>query len=161
MGVVLDTFVPRFRRAGRSGYPDLEAAVSLTAAVADVFSRGEYLLDVFAAGPDLHVFRTGRHTTPIDTVLEILACVPSCRESPFDRLTAGLANEFPHISAVVCVFLDWDGARERLVHAALEAGCRVKVVVIQRGPPVMSRDRPDVDFIHFTPDQIEAGIGSL
>jgi uncharacterized protein (DUF58 family) len=161
MGVVLDTFVPRFRRAGRSGYPDLEAAVSLTAAVADVFSRGEYLLDVFAAGPDLHVFRTGRHTTPIDTVLEILACVPTCRESPFDRLTAALANEFPHISAVVCLFLDWDDARERLVRAALEAGCRVKVVVIQRAPLAMSLDRPDVDFIHLTPEQIEAGIGVL
>ena len=34
-------------------YPDLEAAVSLTAAIADAMNRGEALIDIFAAGPQL------------------------------------------------------------------------------------------------------------
>lgn len=171
LGLVMDTFLPQ-HWSGLDQLPvewwrrrrerELEAAVSLTASVADVFSRGEYLLDVFAAGPELHVFRTGRSTTPIDAVLEILADVPPCRQNPFDRLTAALATELPHISAVVCIFLDWDDARRRLVQAALDNGCRVKVIVIQRRfVPLLELDRAGVEVLRFTAEQIETGIGEL
>lgn len=176
LGLVLDTFLPRdwrspkwlpadwLRRTGLRprGERELEAAVSLTASVTDIFSRGEYLLDVFAAGSELHVFRTGRNTTPIDAVLEILAGVPPCRSNPFERLTAALATELPHISALVCIFLDWDESRQRLVQAALDNGCRVKVVVIQRRPaPLPELDRAGVEVLRFTAKQIETGIGEL
>lgn len=120
------------------------------------------MLDVFAAGPELHVFRTGRRTTPIDAVLEILADVPACKESPFDQMTAALSTEFPQISAIVCIFLDWDDSRQRLVQAALDNGCRVKVVLIQsRATPLMELDRAGVEVLRFTPEQIEAGVGEL
>ena len=171
LGLVLDTLLPRDRRSlkwlpverlQRRNERPLEAAVSLTAAVADVFSRGEFVLDVFAAGPELHVFRTGRSTTPIEAVLEILADVPACRENPFDRMTAALVTEFPQLSALVCIFLDWDESRQRLVQAALDHGCRVKVVVIQRrSQPLPELDRAGVEVLRFTPEQIEAGIGEL
>ena len=171
LGLVLDTLLPRDRRSlkwlpverlQRRNERPLEAAVSLTAAVADVFSRGEFVLDVFAAGPELHVFRTGRSTTPIEAVLEILADVPACRENPFDRMTAALVTEFPQLSALVCIFLDWDESRQRLVQAALDHGCRVKVVVIQRSSqPLPELDRAGVEVLRFTPEQIEAGIGEL
>ena len=167
----MDTFVPRdllslnwlphdwLRRRSERG---LEAAISLTASVADVFSRGEYLLDVFAAGPELHVFRTGRGTTPIEAVLEILADVPPCRVNPFDQMTAALATELPQISAIVCIFLDWDESRQRLVQAALDHGCRVKVVVIQRHfQPMPELDQVGVEVLRFTAEQIETGIGEL
>ena len=134
----------------------------MTASVADVFSRGEYVLDVFAAGPELHVFRTGRSTTSIEAVLEILADVPPCRENPFDRMTAALATELPQISAIVCIFLDWDEPRQRLVQAALDTGCRVKVIVIQRRfQPLLELDRAGVEVLQFTTEQIETGIGEL
>ncbi|MFH1731605.1 MAG: DUF58 domain-containing protein, partial [Planctomycetota bacterium] len=55
VALVVDTFVAPGRRKGRAGFPELEAAVSLTAAVADALSRGEYIVDVFAAGPELYV----------------------------------------------------------------------------------------------------------
>lgn len=171
LGLVLDTFLPRrwsswrelynnglLRRAER----DLEAAISLTAAVAELFSRGEYLLDVFAAGPELHIFRTGRGTTPIESVLEILAEVPPCRQNPFEKLTSTLDSEFDSISALVCIFLNWDESRERLVRAAIDHGCRVKVVVIGRpadAVPVLQS--AGCEFLHLTAAQIDAGIGEL
>lgn len=171
LGLVLDTFVPRDWRSlhwlphewlRRRNERSLEAAVSLTASVADVFSRGEYVLDVFAAGPELHVFRTGRSTTPIEAVLEILADVPACRENSLDQMTAALSTELPQISAIVCIFLDWDQARQRLVQAALDNGCRVKVVVIQRRfQPLPELDRTGVEVLRFTVEQIETGIGEL
>jgi uncharacterized protein (DUF58 family) len=176
LGLVLDTYLPGDWRARnwrpsqtwrrdwlrRRGERELEAAISLTASVADVFSRGEYLLDVFAAGPELHIFRTGRQTTPIDAVLEILAAVPACHTIPFPHLTAALAQELPNISALVCVFLGWDDSRQRLVQAALDSGCRVKVVVIQhRAAALPMLDRAGVELLQFTPEQIEVGIGEL
>ena len=176
LGLVLDTFLPRdwlslnwlpadWRRhpwLRRQGERELEAAVSLTASVAEVFARGEYLLDVFAAGSELHIFRTGRSTTPIDAVLDILAEVPPCRSNPFAMLTAALATELPHISALVCVFLCWDESRQRLVQAALDNGCRVKVIVIQRrNAPLPQLDRAGVQVLCFTAEQIETGIGEL
>ncbi len=176
LGLVLDTFLPRdwlslkwlpadWRSPAwlrRRGERELEAAVSLTASIADVFSRGEYLLDVFAAGSELHIFRTGRSTTPIEAVLEILASVPSCRENPFQQLTAALATELPHISALVCVFVGWDESRQRLVQTALDNGCRVKVIVIQRqSEPLPQLDRAGAEMLCFTAEQIENGIGQL
>ncbi len=162
VGLVLDTFLTRTLWTRRRVERLLDAAVGLTASIADVFARGEYLLDVFAAGPDLHIFRTGRNTTSIDAVLEILASVPLSRSNPFDRMTAALATEFPQVSAVVCVFLDWDEPRQRLVQAALESGCRVKVIVIQppkKKLPMISLS--DVDVVYFTPEQIENGLSEL
>jgi uncharacterized protein (DUF58 family) len=171
LGLVLDTFLPRdwlswrwlyhdglLRRAER----DLEAAVGLTAAVTELFSRGEYLLDVFAAGPQLHIFRTGRGTTPIESVLEILAEVPPCRQNPFEKLTSTLDREFDGISALVCVFLNWDESRERLVRAAMDHGCRVKVIVIgRRADSVPDLESVGCEVLHLTAAQIDAGIGEL
>ena len=162
LGLIVDTFVPRRRFPWRRDDRALEAAVSLTASVADVFSRGEHLLDVFAAGPELHVFRTGRNTTPIGTVLEILASVPACHENPFDRIEAALSSELPHISSIVCIFLTWDESRRRLVQAALDHGCTVKVILIQQaGASSFPLSLPETEVIQLTPGQIEVGIGEL
>jgi len=162
LGLVLDTFVPRRWLPWRRDVRSLEAAISLTASVADVFSRGEHLLDVFAAGPDLHVFRTGRNTTPISAVLEILANVPACHENPFDRIGAGFAAELPHISSIVCIFLTWDESRRQLVQAALDHGCVVKVILINElEGNSLPLALPETEVIQLTPAQIEAGIGEL
>jgi uncharacterized protein (DUF58 family) len=133
IALVLDTFTGKTTPPSPAGFPDFEAAVSLTAAVADALSRGEYLIDLFAAGPELHVFRAGRHTAHLDNVLEILAGVGHTVDNPFERLAPALIEELSSISTVVCVFLDWDRGREHIVRAAAEAGCSVKVIVVRDG----------------------------
>jgi len=134
IALVLDTFTGRANPPSPEGFPEFEAAVSLTAAVADALSRGEYLIDLFAAGPELHVFRAGRHTAHLDNVLEILAGVGHTVDNPFERLAPALLDELANISTVVCVLLDWDRSREHAVRAAAEAGCSIKVVVVRNGP---------------------------
>ncbi|TWT83442.1 hypothetical protein CA13_49070 [Planctomycetes bacterium CA13] len=133
VALVLDTFVPPDRKAGREGFPDLEAAISLSAAIADALSRGEYLIDLFAAGPELYVFRAGRHTAHFDNVLDIVAGVDACRKNPFETVAPALADELNNISTVVGVFLDWDQSRRQLVRAAVERGCSVKIFVVKDG----------------------------
>lgn len=158
LALVLDTFVPRKRRLPKAGFEDLEAAVSLAASAADALSRGEYLIDIFAAGPDLYVFRAGRHTAHLDNILEILACVDACRSNPFERVTPALTEQLHNISAVICVFLDWDEDRAHLVRAAEEAGCEVKVFVVGRRAPdaAMAAALP-ADGQCFTPAAVRAG----
>ena len=138
IALVLDTFVPGKRKPPPQGFPDMEAAVSLTASVADAMARGEYIIDIFAAGPTLHVFRAGRHTAHFDNVLEILACVDVCRTNPFEVVTPALTDELASISTVICVLLDWDASREALVRAAADCGCSTKVVVLRDGETTAS-----------------------
>ena len=157
IALVLDTFVPKDRKAGPEGFPDLEAAVSLCASVADALAQGEYIIDLFAAGPELYVFRAGRHTAHFENVLEILACVEACRTNPFEKVTPALADELSNISALVAVCLDWDASRARLVQTARDHGCSVKLLVVRDSETTESLSTVDVPFSVFTPGQISAG----
>jgi uncharacterized protein (DUF58 family) len=160
IALVLDTFTGKAHPPSPAGFPDFEAAVSLTAAAADALSRGEYLIDLFAAGPELHVFRAGRHTAHFENVLEILAGVGHTVENPFARLAPALVDELSSISTVVCVLLDWDKTREHVVRAAAEAGCRVKVLVVREGETTEPLDTVHAWTSHvrqLTPDAINAG----
>lgn len=160
VALVLDTFVPGIRRQPAGGFKALEAAVSLTASAAEALSRGEHIIDLFAAGPQLYVFRAGRHTAHFENVLEILASVEPSRANPFDKVTPALANELANISAVVFVLLDWDAARRELVRTAVEVGCNTKVVVVRKSRPTEPLD-PDESWAGpvriFAPGQIQRG----
>ena len=157
IALVLDTFVPGKRKAPPGGFPGLEAAVSLSAAVADALSRGEYLIDIFAAGPELYVFRAGRHTAHFENILEILACVEPCRRDPFDVVAPALADELANISTVVCVFLDWDASREGLVRAAREAGCSVRAFIVRDDEPTVSFAGDEANAAEFRAAAVARG----
>jgi len=159
IALVLDTYVTGKKRSKPEGFPDLEAAVSLSAAIADALARGEYIIDIFAAGPELYVFRAGRHTAHFENVLEILACVDACRTNPFDVVTPALADELANISTVIAVFLDWDESREGLMRAAVESGCSVKVLIVRDGET--SRPYAELEGVHavsqYAPADVQAG----
>ncbi len=158
LGLVLDTHIPRRRRRRAEGFPELEAAVSLAATVSDALARGEYVIDIFAAGPELYTFRTGRSTAHFDNVLEILACIDACRTNPFETLTPVLADELHSISTLVCIFLDWDEARRDLMRIASDSGCRTKVLLVRDGEPSLPLDPGEVDtFTVLPPSAIQAG----
>jgi uncharacterized protein (DUF58 family) len=160
IALVIDTFVPGRRRAPAEGFPQLEAAISLGATVADALSRGEYLIDIFAAGPQLYVFRAGRHTAHFENIMEILACVDACRSDPFETVAPALSDELNAISTVVCVFLDWDASRELLVRAAAEAGCSVKLLIVRQGEtshPLDAAEAWTADVTQLTPREVSTG----
>jgi len=157
VALVLDTFVPRGRKPARDGFPDLEAAISLSASVADALSRGEYLIDLFAAGPELYVFRAGRHTAHFENILEIVACVDACRDNPFDKVAPALADELTNISTVICVFLDWDATRRELARTAVEMGCSVKILIVRDGETTEPIDFEEGSVVPLTIAEIRDG----
>ena len=159
VALVLDTYVPHGRRKGPGGFVDLEAAVSLGASVAEAISHGEYLLDIFAAGPELYVFRSGRHLSHLDNVMEILAGVQECRQNPFTVVAPALAGELVNISTVIFILLDWDESRRDLVRQAAECGCAVKTIVIHKGKTSLpiDTDSAGLGVTLLTPQQVQAG----
>ncbi|MBI3920258.1 MAG: DUF58 domain-containing protein [Armatimonadetes bacterium] len=160
IALVLDTFIQPGRRRAPAGFPELEAAISLAAAVADTLSREEYLIDLFAAGPDLYVFRAGRSIAHFENILEILACVDACRSNPFDSIAPALVDELVNITAVIFVLLDWDETRARFVRQAVEAGCSAKVVIVRQGDASESFAEAEDwagAITPLTPDEISQG----
>lgn len=158
LAVVLDTYVPAGERIPSAGHPRLEAGISLTAAITDALGRGEHIVDVFAAGPDVHVYRTGRQTAPFSHMLEVLAGLDAARSDPFDTLAHAVTDELATTSGVIFVFLQWDRKREALVRAAIEADCEVRTIVIGSDPRgVVSGGGDEAAFTVLTPASILEG----
>ena len=100
VGVVLDTHVPlsapaskrlflqelRERLPGKAArlarQAALERGVSICAAVSDALARQDYIVDLFAAGPNLYHLMAGRSLAYREQILDILACVEGSPEEP-------------------------------------------------------------------------------
>lgn len=160
VALVLDTFLPPRRWPSRVETARLEAGVSLMAAVAERLNVQEHVIDLFAAGPELYVFRTAAGTAHFDSVLEILAGLDACRRNPFEQISPLVVEELESISTVVCILLGWDATRAEFVRRVQESGCRLKGVLI--------RDRLDApleeiafegegDWTTATVEEIQAG----
>lgn len=156
VGLIVDTFVDSGRQQPAEGFPDMEAAISMTAAIADGLSNGEYLIDIFAAGDELHVFRAGRHTAHLENILEILACVEASRKDAFVDISSAIVHELESISTAICVLLAWDKQRQRLVQQIQEAGCALKIILICDDPDSVAIDiDAEVEFV--TPATVQSG----
>lgn len=135
VALVLDTFVPARWTVRKRVHPEFEAAVSLMAAVAEAIDHENFAVDIFAAGPEMYVFRSQAGQGRLDAVLEILAGVDVCRRNPFEHLTPALEQNLESISTVVCLLLDWDESRRQFVEKVAEAGCATRVLVVRAQPP--------------------------
>lgn len=162
IALVVDTFCGK--KPSPAQTETLEAAISLGAAVADALSRQEYVLDLFAAGPELYHFQAGRHLAFLDDVLDVLACIEGCPEDPFPKLGPSVAESLTQISSAVVVFLDWDETRRDFARMLQDSGVQTLVVVVREGAPSLdpSGFQSEAGPVRvFTPSEIVAGIGSL
>lgn len=156
IALVLDTWIPS-RRVPRDGFPQLEAAISLSASIADSLSATEHLIDIFAAGPELYVFRAGRQLAHFDNVLEILAAVDACRSDPFETIAPAVADELSSITTAICVFLDWDASREHLARTIVESGCQLKLIIVRDGATSEPLPTEHTDVTQVSVEQIQNG----
>ncbi len=161
IALVVDTFV---EETDDEAEPDLEAALSLGAAVAEALGRLEYVIDLFAAGPDLYHFQAGRSLAHLDNILDILACIAPCRSDPFAVLTPAIRAELGQISTAVVVLLDWDERREGFVQDLRAAGVAVKAMVVRSVPPTLDPGGLTLDggrVAIFSPEEVNQGVGRL
>ncbi|MFN8612744.1 MAG: DUF58 domain-containing protein [Vulcanimicrobiota bacterium] len=128
IALVMDTFLSATEVKQRR--EDFEAAISLAAAISDQISRDEYVIDLFAAGPELYQLQAGRSLAYLENVLDILACVEPCTEPAFQKLEPVLLDGLENVTTTVVVLLAWDEARIRLLRAVRERGCALKVIFV-------------------------------
>jgi uncharacterized protein (DUF58 family) len=159
IAVILDTFVPR--RAAESDVDGFESAISVVASIADFFSRSEYVVDIFAAGPDIYEVSAGRSLAYLENILDVLACLEPCGEPPFEVVGPALFGKLSMITSVVAVLQDWDDAREDFLRQVKMAGVELRVMVVKEGEttkPVHAAGDELGEFTLMSPTDVERAI---
>ena len=152
VAVVLDTHVPQnlSKRAIYERRDAFERAVSMAASVSDYMARQDYLVDIFAAGPDLYHLVAGRSLAYLDQILDILACVGESPKEPFEVIEPQIGELLARISTVICVMLDWNENRRAFVHRLHSQGAAVKVIILRDGPCTLD-PRGEADVLGVVP----------
>ena len=157
--VILDTHAPA--PPGLPPPPAFESAVSLTAAMCEFAARAEFALDVLAAGPNVHELNAGPGMAALGGVLDLLAEVEADTRASvgadWERLEEALSGQMSRTTLVVCVFLDWDAARQELTERLRDTGAGLKILVVRDTPPTL----PPGEWPTLTSAQIAAGVDEI
>ena len=122
--LILDTFQPM------TFSEKLEEAVSIAASFVTSLETQESLLDLMFVGTESFCFTSGRGLAQGDKILKILASVQTCTDKTFSVLIPVVMERAPLLSGCICVFLEWDDARKRLIDLLQKRGCPVLVLVL-------------------------------
>jgi uncharacterized protein (DUF58 family) len=109
----------------------VEAALSLTASIAERLSHDDHVLELLAAGPGVYRFESAGRIGYLEDVLDILAAVEYVRQDPLPRLAPILLDEIRAIQSVCLVFVNWNQARADFVTDLLSNGVGVRVFLIR------------------------------
>jgi uncharacterized protein (DUF58 family) len=127
VGVILDTFVPIINTASEG---DFERAISTCAAISEYMAKQEYVVDLFAAGPQLYHLTSGRSLAYQDQILDILAYLEPVSSEPFQVIEPNLLEHLVQLTTVICVFLDWTPVRQQFVERIRQVSS-VKLVIVR------------------------------
>lgn len=162
VAVVLDTHVPA--KSPPTLHDSFERAVSVTASVADYMARQDYLVDIFAAGPNLYHLTAGRSLAYLDQILDILAAVDENPQEPFAAIEPELMQSLAQITTVICVFMDWTESRRAFVRKLVALGCGVRVILVRDGK-CTADPAADIDVVGLAPtvtkEMFDTGLESL
>ena len=131
--LILDTHRPlSLTKRVRARDQTFEAAVSLTAATAAWLARQEYLVELFAAGPQVYRFESGRSLAYLEDILDVLSCIEHHPDEPMTDLRAIVEDEKLKLSSAVLMLTVWNDTRRQLIRTLKEAGVAVKTVLINQ-----------------------------
>jgi len=142
-GLILDTFAHSEKRDA------FEEAVSIAASFASNIETQDSLLDLMFVGPEAFCFTSGRGVGHSEQMLQILASVQLCRDQSFRRLHDLVLEHTSALSGCVCIFLEWDQPRQKLVQHLNELDLPVLVFVVREADETAPldlgpfQDKPD------------------
>ena len=160
VAIVLDTHTNKKREA----LEDFEAAVSLVASISQYFEDNEYVIDLFAAGPEVYYLCTGRSLGHINDVLELLACVQSSTGASFPNVDEGLRRLIGRLSALVVVTTDWRSDSKSFYQEIAGEVPELKVLCVRSSPTTlpMSEDVKSPRMMRtLTPAQVRESVLEL
>ena len=142
MGMVLDTFLESRNEML------FEEAVSVAASLIDVPDNNDSLLDLMFVGNEAHKFTSDRGIANLNRMLEILACVNACHDKTFETLSNLVFRNIDSLSALICIFLDWNESRQAFIKKIRALNIPVLVVVLEESSraehlPGPMKDQPN------------------
>ncbi len=123
-GLILDTF------ARSTDTDEFEEAVSIAASFACSMQNQDSLLDLMFIGLHAYCFTMGRGVGHVEQLLEVLAGVKPCPDHDFVALERLILRHSAGLSGCVCVLLNWDEPRRKLVRALRATGVPVTVILV-------------------------------
>ena len=155
IAIILDTFLP-----SKSEIDGFEAAISVVASIADLFSRSEYVVDILAAGPDIYEVSAGRSLAYLENILDVLACIEPCHAPPFETIGPALFDRLAQLTTVIAILQDWDPVREAFLRRVRASGVAVRVVLVHDSPTAADWQgaAEELDVLFMTPAQVDASI---
>jgi hypothetical protein len=123
-GLILDTF-----REDKSNAA-FEEAVSVAASFCLSLPGQDSLLDLMFIGHQAYRFTSGRGIAQPENMLEVLACTSPCYEDTFNKLHELVPEYCNESSGMICILLDWDNKRKKLIETIIKAGIPVVVFLI-------------------------------
>ena len=160
--VVLDTFIEQNNEPENEPVNEqFERAVSLCAAVCDFMAREDYLVDLFAAGPQIYHLTSGRSLAYLEQILDILSCVQTSPNAPFENLEPEIENLLAQITTIICVFLDWTSERRAFVERLAHEGAAIKVLIARDAPPTLEWENERFDIVLVPRTWFDSGVVEL
>lgn len=129
VGIFLDTQISR-----KDSSEIFEDRISLVAGIADAIAKKDYIIDLFAAGDELHHFQMGRALAHLENLLQLLACIDGVKKVDFKKLEEGLRPYISKLSSIVMVFGDWNIERENLCNVIEHFGVSIRVIIVKERP---------------------------
>ncbi len=108
----------------------LEEAIEIAASFTCNLPTQESLLDLMFIGLEAYCFTAGRGLGNQEKMLELLASVNACQDKSFDYLTKTVMTRVSMLSGCICILIDWDEARKKLISYLQELGIPTLVLVV-------------------------------
>ncbi len=149
VAIVLDTSIQKnWWGVSEDSREELEAAISLTAALTDALDHLGTTVELFAAGPDLFFFEAStQSSTYLESILEILAGLEGCDTDCFEQLTPVIRESLESTSIVICLLLQWDQNRQELVNQIIHSGCSYRVLLLRSRPTALPFPQDDFHLV--------------
>jgi uncharacterized protein (DUF58 family) len=158
IAVIVDTYVPpvnsfQFSFRKKPSFDELEASLSLTSALIDYLTRGEYVVDIFATGLDVYHFKAGRHLSCFDDIMDILASLEINHQLPINEISSNVIEEISSIGSAVVILQGWDKERQKLISRLNNYGIASKVIIIGNKDKISAPSNIRV----FTAEDVQKG----
>ena len=112
-----------------------EAAIKITAAIAEFICQNDNIIDIFAAGnKTFHLQAVGRDKACLNLILDELACLQNDRyeknKKPFASLSSDIIDEINSIGSVFMITKHWTKKHQEFYEKMLYANTYVKKIII-------------------------------
>ncbi len=114
----------------------MEEAVAIAASFACQLRAGgqapDSLLDMLFMDDQSHCFTAGRGLGQTESLLALLASAVPCQDRSFETLLPVVRSRLSLLSGCICIFLDWDSDRQKLIEQLQSANIPTLGLIIAR-----------------------------